>query len=461
MHYDVAIIGAGMSGLAAGIRLAYFNRRVCILERHEVYGGLNSFYRLGGREFDVGLHAVTNVVPAGVRSAPLPKLLRQLRIPREEFDLRPQRFSEVRFPGVRLRFSNEAELLLEDVAGAFPGQVDRFRRLVADVAAYDDGSLEITPRSARGVLGEYLDDPLLIEMLLCPTMFYGSPSEHDLDFTHFVTLFKAIVLQGLARPRDGVRTILKTLVRRFRACGGRLRTRCGVERIETDGRAVTGLVLDSGDRVTADVYFSSAGFPETLRLCGAAGGAPPGEPPGRLSFMESISCLDTSPAELGLEAAVTFFNHADRFVYATPDALVDPRSGVVCCPNNFQDHEHLPEGIVRVTSLADHRRWKSLERAAYEAAKGDAYRTTVAEAVRFVPDYRDHVVFCDVFTPLTIERFTGHLGGAVYGAPAKRRDGRTPLNNLFICGTDQGLVGIVGTMLSGIWMANLHVLQDS
>ncbi|HEY0947484.1 MAG TPA: FAD-binding protein, partial [Opitutaceae bacterium] len=29
-HYDVAIIGAGMSGLAAGIRLAHFGKKVCI-----------------------------------------------------------------------------------------------------------------------------------------------------------------------------------------------------------------------------------------------------------------------------------------------------------------------------------------------------------------------------------------------------------------------------------------------
>ena len=45
--YDTIIIGAGMSGLAAGIRLAYFEQRVCILERHTTIGGLNSFYRLG------------------------------------------------------------------------------------------------------------------------------------------------------------------------------------------------------------------------------------------------------------------------------------------------------------------------------------------------------------------------------------------------------------------------------
>ena len=40
-HYDVVIIGAGMSGLAAGIRLAHFGKKVCIFERHNAVGGLN------------------------------------------------------------------------------------------------------------------------------------------------------------------------------------------------------------------------------------------------------------------------------------------------------------------------------------------------------------------------------------------------------------------------------------
>ena len=42
MRYDTVIIGAGLSGLAAGIRLAYFDRSVCVLERHTTGGGLNS-----------------------------------------------------------------------------------------------------------------------------------------------------------------------------------------------------------------------------------------------------------------------------------------------------------------------------------------------------------------------------------------------------------------------------------
>ncbi|MEM1304336.1 MAG: NAD(P)-binding protein, partial [Planctomycetota bacterium] len=39
--YDTLIIGAGMSGLAAGIRLAMYDQRVCIVEKHYSVGGLN------------------------------------------------------------------------------------------------------------------------------------------------------------------------------------------------------------------------------------------------------------------------------------------------------------------------------------------------------------------------------------------------------------------------------------
>ncbi|MBY0517012.1 MAG: NAD(P)-binding protein, partial [Bacteriovoracaceae bacterium] len=38
--HDAIIVGAGMSGLAAGIRLAMFGKKVVILEKHTIAGGL-------------------------------------------------------------------------------------------------------------------------------------------------------------------------------------------------------------------------------------------------------------------------------------------------------------------------------------------------------------------------------------------------------------------------------------
>ena len=70
------------------------------------------------------------------------------------------------------------------------------------------------------------------------------------------------------------------------------------------------------------------------------------------------------------------------------------------------------------------------------------------------------MIFSDVFTPATIKRYTWHEDGAVYGNELKLRDGKTPLENLFIIGTDQGFLGVIGALLSGISLANLYGLQE-
>src|SRR5215813_11651510 len=131
--YDTIIIGAGMSGLAAGIRLAYYDKRVCILERHTTIGGLNSFYRLDGRNYDVGLHAVTNFTPKGARKGPLARLLRQLRFSWDDFSLAPQLGSTIAFPGVSLRFNNNFDFFRSEVERSFPAEKDNFQRLVNTV----------------------------------------------------------------------------------------------------------------------------------------------------------------------------------------------------------------------------------------------------------------------------------------------------------------------------------------
>ncbi|MBL7044574.1 MAG: NAD(P)-binding protein, partial [Pirellulaceae bacterium] len=157
--YDTIIIGAGMSGLAAGIRLAYYDQRVCILERHHTIGGLNSFYRRRGREYDVGLHAVTNFTPKGTKKGPLARLLRQLRFKWDDLALSPQIGSSIAFPGAELRFGNDIRLLESEIARAFPAQKDNFRRLLERLVEYDDLEQSHFDSSARQVLQDTIDDP--------------------------------------------------------------------------------------------------------------------------------------------------------------------------------------------------------------------------------------------------------------------------------------------------------------
>lgn len=476
-HYDVVIIGAGMSGMAAGIRLAHFGKKVCIFERHNAPGGLNSFYSIAGRKFDVGLHAMTNFVRPGVKGTPLTKLLRQLRIERDEFALCEQKQSRMAF-GPRgetsLRFTNDFAVLEEEVARKFPAQIDGFRRLVAVVRAYDDVSLSAAPESARVIVRRHITDPLLEDMLFCPVMYYGSASEHDMEFGQFVIMFKALFLEGFARPYEGVRVVIRVLLEKYRAAGGERRMKCGVQRIVTRAGRASALVLDDGTEVTADHVISSIGAPETeslLREDGAAlpasGAGASGAAPGRHSFVETITILDRQPAALGWgDDTIVFFNDSPRFDYACPAGPVDLRSGVICLPNNFDfgPDRVLPEGIFRVTCLARPQPWFAWDDAAYQLAKRDWFAAVQTSARRFLPCVDDAALMAatlttDMFTPRTIAKFTGHINGAIYGAPQKIRDGRTGLANLYLCGTDQGFLGIVGAMLSGISMANYHILQ--
>ena len=485
-HYDVAIIGAGMSGLAAGIRLAHFGKRVCIFERHNAVGGLNGFYSIAGRKYDVGLHAMTNFVRPGVKGTPLTKLLRQLRIDREEFALCEQKQSRIAFGPrgeISLRFTNDFAVLESEVAQKFPVQIDGFRALVAAIRAYDDVSLDAQPVSAREVVRRHVSERLLEDMLFCPVMYYGSAQEHDMEFGQFVIMFKALFFEGFARPLEGVRLILRVLLEKYRAAGGERRMKCGVRQILATGNRASALILDDGSEVTATHVISSAGGPETASLIETntqfkfappaqtdLTAAVPTQPAGRLSYTETITVLNRQPAALGWgDDTIIFFNDSERFEYARPDAQVDTRSGVICIPNNFAypDGQQLADGFFRCTCLANYDGWATLPEADYQADKKRWFATIAESAKRFLPPLTPSdalegaTIATDMFTPRTITKFTGHAAGAIYGSAVKNRQGRTPLENVYLCGTDQGFLGIVGAMLSGISMANYHILQKS
>ena len=467
-HYETIIIGAGMAGLAAGIRLALAGKNVIVLERHNASGGLNSFYSQDGRKFDVGLHAMTNYVPKGTKGTPLTKLLRQLRIPYDALDLCPQNGSRIHFPGCQLEFTNDFAHFEAEVAHAFPRQIDGFRALAEEVRTLDAFNLGAIPTSAREAVQRHISDPLLEDMIFCPVMYYGSAQEHDMDYGQFAIMFRSLFFEGFARPLEGVRVIIKLLQDKYRSLGGVRKMKCGIRKIHTSGSKASAIELDNGATITADKIISTAGAVETARLCNDQPADAASDNIGQLSFTETITVLDRQPADFGWDDTIIFFNTAERFRYArVEDAIVDPTSGVICFPNNYQYGEgrQLDEGFLRVTAMAHHDQWCALSEDDYLAQKAHWYAKLQQVTLGLLPkaklDLDTHRIASDMFTPRTVRKYTGHLNGAIYGAPNKIKDGRTHLENLYLAGTDQGFLGIVGAMLSGISMANLHCLQNS
>jgi phytoene dehydrogenase-like protein len=460
MRYDTIVIGAGLSGLAAGIRLAMFDKKVCIVEKHVELGGLNSFYVRKNRTFDVGLHAMTNFTAKGVRSSPLGKLLKQLRFSHDDFRLCQQEISEIRFPENSLRFTNDFEFLRQEVAEQFPDQIDGFNKLVKKILSFDELNLnDGDSLLSRPVLESFISDPVLIDMLFCPLMYYGNAREGDMDFYQFVIMFKSIFVEGFSKPQGGMHYILNLMAEKFKALGGELKMGNGVKTINASQGTVGSVTLENEEELETVTVLSSMGYVETLNRCQPEVAEAKVIETGKVSFMESLFVVDREPRDLGYDKSIVFFSTQPGFDYKVPEGLIDISSGVLCCSNNFKYPQPLDDGLIRLTNLASFGKWDNLPRKDYISAKKECRAKALDALFTFFPDFRENVVFLDSFTPKTIKKYTGHINGAVYGSPQKVKNGTTPVNNLYICGTDQGFLGIIGATLSGISMANLHLLK--
>jgi phytoene dehydrogenase-like protein len=468
--YPLLIIGGGLSGLAAGIRFARFGQKVLILEKHSKIGGLNSYYYRKGRLLETGLHAISNFAPPEDKHAPLNRLLRQLKIPRRNLILREQYSSEILFPDrASLCFSNDFNLLQDQITTRFPDSAKKFTEMVAELDQYDP----FIPRpktSARQFVSSFLQDKLLVEMLFCPLMFYGASQEDDMDLSQFVILFRAIFQEGFFRPEGTIKEFLDLLLTHYKSFGGEIELTGGVKEILAENNKVSGVRTAAGEVILCESLISTAGFPETKKLFPTSDTAATfsssdvDQLSGRLSFIESIYLLDKSACKnLPKDRTIIFFNLSEKFSYHRPDDAVDLNSGVICFPGNFQGNKEDDTVQLRVTHIANYDKWRHAynndDKTLYPAMKTQWVEKSKKVIGKIIGNYSENIVYEDSFTPVTIERYTSRTQGAVYGSPEKIKDGKTNFENLYIAGTDQGYLGIVGSMLSGVTMVNQHILN--
>lgn len=467
MKYDWIIIGGGLSGLAAGIRLAHFGAKVCIVEKHDKLGGLNSYYFRNGTEINTGLHAMTNfTVRNGPKSLPLSKLLRQLRISYDELELREQNYSQINFSETTLKFTNDFSFFESEILRLFPREIEGFRKLNSFISSFNEFDPNAKTVSAKPFVRQHIKDPLLADMIFCPLMFYGSSNANYMELSQFVIMFKSIFHQGFCKPAKGIRGIIDILEKRFTESGGELRLKCEVRGLMTKDEKVEKIELSDGEILESENILSSAGLLETMNLCDVKPANYANLKPGKICFLETMALFDKYPAEaLNHNAAIIFFNNSKNFNYQEPAGIFDRNSGVICCPNNFKykDSDNRGAPMLRLTMLTNHDIWFSAEKNDYVSLKNKAleeFPEIISHNTGSNPNILK-IKLADVFTPKTIHRYTGHLNGAIYGTPDKVSNGMTHLKNLFICGTDQGLLGITGSMLSGISVANMRMMKSS
>ncbi len=276
------VIGAGIGGLAAAVRLASRGYRVTVCERLDAPGGRAYVFRQDGFTFDAGPTIVTAPflleelwARAGARFA-------------DEIDLRPlDPFYRLRFAdGSTLDCSGDPARMAEAIARLAPQDVAGFERFLAHSRAiFEKGfeeladrpfdrfgaMLRIVPelirlgalRSVHGLAGRYLRDPRIrIAASFHPLFIGGDPLRVRAIYALVAFLERRF---GVHFVMGGTGRLVEGLVRLLERLGGELRCGVPVAAILHAHRRVRGVRLASGETLVADIVVSNVDPATTYR----------------------------------------------------------------------------------------------------------------------------------------------------------------------------------------------------
>ena len=272
---DAVVIGAGLGGLAAAMRLGAKGYRVLVFDRLDRAGGRGSSLDRDGHRFDLGPTIVT-----------VPQVFEDLwaacgREFRSDVDLRPlDPFYEIRFrDGSRFEARGDTEAMVAEVQRLSPGDVDGYRRFLEDSEAryaYGFETLGRRPmhrladliaalptfarfRADRSILAHVrrrVRDPRLrMALSFHPLFIGGDPSRVTSIYALVSHLEKAF---GVHYAIGGVQAIADAMVAVIRSQGGTVRLGAEIDEIELEAGRVQGIRMADGHRVASDLVVSNA-----------------------------------------------------------------------------------------------------------------------------------------------------------------------------------------------------------
>lgn len=487
MDADVIVVGAGIGGLSAAIRLAAAGQRVLLLERNPAVGGKMAEWSDGGFRWDTGPSVVT------MRPV-LEELFTAARRRLEAYlDLLPvEPLTRYFYPdGARLDLSRDLPRTLEQIAVLEPRDVDgylaflayaaRLNRLTAPVFTFGPppslASLtKISPldaacvglaslQSMEAAIRARVCSPYLRQLLGRFATYVGSS---PYQASAVLSVIAHVELnEGIWYPRGGVYAIAKALEKLAGELGIEVRTNAEIVQIarsknERGQERTTGVVLKNGEHLAAQTVIADLDVATVYeRLL-------PPEPRfqrrlARLEKMDS-SCsgfvlllgVEGEHPELAHHNIFFSSDYRREFRQIFKDGLPPDDPTIYVAITSKTDAGHAPVGcgnwfvLVNVPAADGRFNW---------AARRDEYADLVLRrlAERGL-DVRGRLRVRRVAAPPDLEQMNGARRGALYGvsfndrlAPLKRPGNRCPdVDGLyFVGGTTHPGGGVPLVMLSG------------
>jgi len=280
----VVVVGAGLGGLSAALRLAGAGREVTVVEHEDVPGGRNGLLTDAGYAFDTGPTVLT--MPGLIADA-LASVGEQLD---DWLDLLPLD------PLYRATFSDGSRLDVHSDTGATAAEIERvcgpdeaagYRRYVDFVSKLyryemndfidrntDSPLALLTPNLARlAAIGgfrrlapkvaQYLHDPRTQRLFSFQSMYAGLAPQDALALYAVIAYMDSVA--GVWFPRGGMHAVPRALAAAADKHGVRFRYGTTVEKVELAGRRATAVRTTDGERIPCDAVVLNADLPVAYR----------------------------------------------------------------------------------------------------------------------------------------------------------------------------------------------------
>ena len=438
VNHDVAIVGAGIAGMATAARLQARGYSTIVFEAHGQPGGCAGYFRRKGFAFDVGATTLVDFAPGGVGG----ELLQSIGMPHLDGEALPgyvawlpDRVVTLHRDGVRWA----AERL--HALGHTPAHL-AFWRLLDHVAAVfwrasragiklpiqsgSDLARAVVLLGARDLpLARYLtwtlgdalrayglrDDHPLVGLL---SMLVEDTTHSSIDAAPLINAALGITIRGagLMRAQGGMWGFWRRFREHYRTLGGELRVGCAVERIAgcigdftlTTRRGefhACQVVCAVPAPITARIAPEALGRRLAPYLCrdeNALGGA-------------LVVFLGVPEAQV---ACQSFTHHQLLQEYESP---LGNGNNMFISVSASGDLESAPDGhrAVMISTHCDLAPWDNLPIDHYEARKREVGNSLIALARRVYPALGQGAIVSEVATPYTYQRYVHRPRGAVGG----------------------------------------------
>ena len=472
------VIGAGIGGLAAAIRLGARGYRVTVLEHLDAAGGRAYVYRQDGFVFDAGPTIIT-----------APFLLEELwrlcgRRFADDVELRAVNpFYRIRFDdGEVLDCCADEEMMRRQIERIAPRDLEGYREfLKASEAIYRvaferlahvpfdsfGDMLRLAPdlirlrsyRTLHGLVASFVHDPRLRFALSFHPLFVGG---NPFTTTSIYGLIAFLERRwGVHCALGGTGSIVNGLVQLIRGQGNEVRCGVRVASIIVEGHRAAGVRLDAGEELASDIVVSNADSAITYREL-----VPP-------AVHRRWSDRKIAAADYSMSLFVWYFGVSRRYpevphhtILAGPryrELLEDIFTRKVLA-KDFSLYLHRPTAsdpalappgcdAFYVLSPVPH-----LDSNVDWSTHAEGYRLAISKHLNrtLLPDFENHVISSRIMTPLDFrDRLLSYKGAAFGLAPSLsqsawfRPHNRSDIEGLYLVGSGThpgaGLPGVLSS----------------